>query len=230
MSDTHLHPQLLQLFYFLNFLIVGPIGSPLSKHRFVSASISNLSSQSFKHSSAFSGGMATTPSASPRIISPGLTLTTTFPWPSLPLNSSISYSTGTFNSEDLVKPFDPKTLTPLANRPMPISRCSLISRNRPSITTPEAPRYLARVVIRPPQQALITPLGCEMKTTLPEGMESAKWPGGVGDVLSDAWTMRTVYAGPNILLEPDMYSGEYILRPERYPPWGTLRRRRASPT
>jgi hypothetical protein len=59
------------------------------------------------------------------------------------------------------------------------------------------------------------PAGCDTKTTLPYGIVSAKWRDRLGDVVSDAVTMRIVYAGPQILEGPALERGENIWRPER---------------
>lgn len=54
----------------------------------------------------------------------------------------------------------------------PSSRNSSKSRARPSITTPKMPRRWARIVFKPPQQALSIPCGHEMKMMTPLGAES----------------------------------------------------------
>jgi hypothetical protein len=70
--------------------------------------------------------------------------------------------------------------------------CSPTSLKFPSTTTPSAPKYFARVLIKPPQHAEYMPLGCETKTTLSRSMPSAKCLSVLGAVVLLAATMRTV--------------------------------------
>merc|ERR1711991_664986 len=56
--------------------------------------------------------------------------------------------------------------------------CSCKSLHLPSNTTPLAPRWLALVLIRPPQLAFTMPGGMDNTTTLPAVVESAQCPGG----------------------------------------------------
>jgi len=71
----------------------------------------------------------------------------------------------------------------------PISRISPISRNRPSTTTPATPSACALAAIKPPKHAEGRLAGWEMNMIWSFSLESAKWPGGVGEVVSWAGTI-----------------------------------------
>jgi hypothetical protein len=97
-----------QTHYFLKRASVAPIGSPFLKASIVFSSISNLSSQIFKHFSACSTGTTTTPSKSARIKSPGLIVK------GLCCVSEVN-CTGTLSPEALVKVLDPSAEVAFAN-------------------------------------------------------------------------------------------------------------------
>jgi hypothetical protein len=188
--------------HFLSLASVAPISSPRSSACTVNASISARFSQISRHSSTLLGGITTTPSISATIRSPGLIVSGC-------VCSDDVNSIGTFKAEALVKVFEPSEDDDFANSCSdhistqsclqrhliilltgnPIALCSLISRKLPSITTPCAPKYFARVLIKPPQHAEYIPLGCEMKTTLSFSIPSAKCLAVLGAVVLLASTI-----------------------------------------
>lgn len=107
-----------------------------------------------------------------------------------------------------------------------ISLCSLISRMRPSIMTPFAPRYWALVDMRPPQQADGRPLGCWMYMIRPSSLWSTKCFSSDGADASSDLTILTVIAGPNMRV---VESAEKRRIPSRNPPFGYFNLTRASP-
>lgn len=192
-------------FYFLNFAIASPIPLPAFRASIILSSISFLSRQISTTWSTSLGGTTTTPSWSATIRSPGLIHKS-------PLNCS-----ATSSSLARVKVFEPRIDVPLAKTYVwsvnqhsslrgdeqshtgkPISCISNTSLNLPSMTTPAAPRYFARVPMSPPKQAEYLSLGCWMYITLPGWLLSAKC---LLDFGLDVSFASTIYNGMQIRRE-----------------------------